>query len=604
MHSLTDRLISSFPRVSGVLRLVLDVLAWTVAAWLAVFLRFDFAIPDEYSGNLVIVIPVVAVLQWTIGFSIGLYRRRWRYGSFDEVAALVATSVATTVTLASLNYWLFTPRLLPMSSIWFAGVIGLVLMAASRYSWRLMLERNRRPKDAARTLIFGAGDGGEQAIQVMLNTPTSPYLPVAILDDDPLKKRLSIRGVRVLGDRSDLSEVARSHEVEVFLIAIPSIEKTLLRQLTNDAEALGLKVKILPPVTELVSDHVELSDIRDLTESDLLGRHEVVLDLSQISDYLKGQRVLVTGAGGSIGSELCRQLAQFELEELMMLDRDESALHDVQLSIYGHAMLDTPDVILCDIRDFDGLRTILSERRPTIIFHAAALKHLPMLEQYPAEAYKTNVLGTLNLCILASEIGVSSFVNISTDKAANPTCILGYSKRVAERLTAAFSEKVPDTFVSVRFGNVLNSRGSVLTTFREQIERGGPVTVTHPEVSRYFMTIPEAVRLVLQAGAIGRSGEVMVLDMGAPVNILEVAKRMIAQSGRDIDIAFTNLRSGEKIHEERFGRGELDTRPFHKLISHADVPPLDLEHIPSGAPDGRDEVQRLLISLVTQDLPG
>jgi FlaA1/EpsC-like NDP-sugar epimerase len=602
MHSLTDRLLSSFLKISGLLRLILDVLAWTLAAWLAVFLRFDFEIPQQYSDNLVVVIPTVAVIQWSVGFSIGLYRRRWRYGSFDEVAALVATSGTTTVILASLNFWLFSPRLLPMSTIWFAGVIGLVLMAASRYSWRLLLERHKRPRDAARTLIFGAGDGGEQAIQVMLNTPTSPYLPVGILDDDPLKKRLSIRGVRVLGDRSDLSEVARSHEVEVFLIAIPSIEKTLLRQLTTDAETLGLKVKILPPVTELVSDHVELSDIRDLTESDLLGRHEVMLDLTQISDYLKGQRVLVTGAGGSIGSELCRQLAQFELEDLMMLDRDESALHDVQLSIYGHAMLDTPDVILCDIRDFEGLRKILLQRQPTIIFHAAALKHLPMLEQYPAEAYKTNVLGTLNLCLLASEIGVSSFVNISTDKAANPSCVLGYSKRVAERLTASFAIDAQRSFVSVRFGNVLNSRGSVLTTFREQIERGGPVTVTHPEVTRYFMTIPEAVRLVLQAGAIGGPGEVMVLDMGTPVNILEVAKRMIAQSGKDIEIVFTSLRAGEKIHEERFGSGELDTRPLHKLISHASVPPLTLNHIPSETPDEGDAVRKLLTSLVLADL--
>jgi len=317
------------------------------------------------------------------------------------------------------------------------------------------------------------------------------------------------------------------------------------------------------------------SDLRDVSVEDIVGRRPVDTDVESIADYVRGRRVLVTGAGGSIGSELCRQLSRFAPAELMMLDRDETALQSVQVTLSGHGLLDTRDVVLADIRDATALTTIFRARRPEVVFHAAALKHLPMLEQYPAEAWQTNVMGTLNVLEAAAAVDVETFVNISTDKAANPTSVLGRSKRLAERLTAGAAEKSGRRYLSVRFGNVLGSRGSMVPLFRDLIATGRPLTVTHPDATRFFMTIPEACHLVIQAGAIGGPGEALILDMGEPVKILDVAERMIALSGRDVDVVFTGLRPGEKLHEELNGVGEDDVRPVHPLISHATVPPLD-----------------------------
>jgi len=573
----TTRLFSGF---SASFRLLLDVASWSVAVWAAAYLRFDYETPNDFRHKLPQFILFIGVLQLVIGLGSGLYRRRWIYGSIDEVAALVITSLVTTVVVTAFSGWIFGPNPMPMSAIWFAGVVGLLLMAGIRVAWRLLLERQNRPGIGAdRMIVFGAGEGGDQAIRAMLQAPHSPYLPVAILDDDPLKKRLSIKGVRVMGGSSDIAEVMRAVSATVFLVAVPSIDGELLTRITKEAERCGLVIKVLPSVDQLLSGDVSVDDIRDLTEADLLGRHQITLDLSSIAKYLSGRRVLVTGAGGSIGSELCRQLSKFNPQELMMLDRDESALHEVQLSMTGSAMLDTPDVILCDIRDEVSLTKIFVARRPEVVFHAAALKHLPMLEQYPVEAFKTNVIGTHNVVRASKLVSVLHFVNISTDKAANPISVLGYSKRIAERVTSTSTDGHTGIYVSVRFGNVLNSRGSVLTTFREQIAQGGPVTVTHPEVTRYFMTIPEAVQLLIQAGALGSQAEVLVLDMGNPVRILDVAKRMIAQSQKNIEIKFSSLRNGEKIDEDRLGKDEIDRRPFHKLISHADVPMMDLKDL-------------------------
>ncbi len=326
-------------------------------------------------------------------------------------------------------------------------------------------------------------------------------------------------------------------------------------------------MKILPGVNELLHGRVGIKDVRDIDIPDLLGRRQIDTDIASIAGYLTGQRVLVTGAGGSIGSELCRQISQWKPAELIMLDRDESALHGVQLSIEHRAMLDSPNVVLADIRDGDRIREIFAERRPQVVFHAAALKHLPMLEQYPAEAVKTNIWGTLTVLEAAQAVGVERFVNISTDKAANPISVLGYSKRIAEGLTAAVAAEAEGTFLSVRFGNVLGSRGSVLTAFAAQIASGGPVTVTHPDVTRYFMTVNEAVELVIQAAAMGSRGEALVLDMGKPVSIDEVARHLIELSGEDIAVEYTGLRDGEKMHEDLFSSGEPDRRPVHPLVS-------------------------------------
>ena len=342
------------------------------------------------------------------------------------------------------------------------------------------------------------------------------------------------------------------------------------------ADEVGLTVKVLPSVEELIDGNVGPYDIRDLTDEDLLGRRQLDTDIESIAGYISGRRVLVTGAGGSIGSELCRQLTRLGPSELIMLDRDESALHAVEMSIHGRSLLDTDETVLADIRDVSTLRDIFERRRPDVVFHAAALKHLPLLERFPDEAFKTNVLGTWNVLDAARSVDVTAFVNISSDKAANPTSVLGYSKRVAERLTADIgADPSSGRYLSVRFGNVLGSRGSVLGIFHSQIARGGPITVTDPGATRYFMTIPEAVQLVIQAGAIGESGEVLILDMGEPVSIYDLARRLVQRSGKDVPIEFTGLRPGEKLHEELLGDDESDERPRHHLISHAKVPQLD-----------------------------
>ncbi len=380
----------------------------------------------------------------------------------------------------------------------------------------------------------------------------------------------------VLGRTTDLTEVAAEVGARTAIVAIPSASADLMRQLSTLAREAGVDLKVLPKTSELLhSGRVAISDVRDIDVTDLLGRHQIDTDVASIADYLTDKRVLVTGAGGSIGSELCRQIAKFGPAELMMLDRDESALHAVELSIYGKAMLDTDETVLGDIRDTAFIHDLFEQRRPQVVFHAAALKHLPLLEKAPGEAIKTNVWGTLTLLEAAAEFGVEKFVNVSTDKAANPTSVLGYSKRLAEGLTADMARQSDGTFLSVRFGNVLGSRGSVLTAFAAQIAAGGPVTVTDPRVTRFFMTIQEAVQLVIQAAAIGSDGEVLILDMGDPVSIESVARQLIEMSGEDVEIVYTGMREGEKLHEELFGDGELDTRPVHPLISHAGVPHYD-----------------------------
>jgi dTDP-glucose 4,6-dehydratase len=424
-------------------------------------------------------------------------------------------------------------------------------------------------------LIYGAGQTGEYLVKRMLSDPHSIYTPVGLIDDDKYKRHLRLRNVPVLGNGDELTSIAQRTGAEALVLCIARADAEFIRSVSDDAARAGLRVMVMPLLSEILEGGVKLGDLREVAIEDVIGRRPVDTEVESIAGYVAGKRVLVTGAGGSIGSELCRQLSRFAPGELMMLDRDETGLHGVQMAISGHGLLDSNDVLLADIRDADALNDIFERRRPEVVFHAAALKHLPMLEQYPQEAWKTNVVGTLNVLTAARRVGVETFVNISTDKAANPTSVLGHSKRVAERLTAWAAGDTGKAYLSVRFGNVIGSRGSMLPTFINQIEAGGPVTVTDPDVTRYFMTIPEACQLVIQAGAIGRPSEVLILDMGHPVKILEVAQRMVAMSGKDVDIVFTGLREGEKLHEDLIGAGEHDDRPFHPQITHTAVPALD-----------------------------
>jgi FlaA1/EpsC-like NDP-sugar epimerase len=579
-----------------------DAAAWALGLVLAELTRYDFDVPSRHWADLAIFVVVAIALAIPVGYAFGLYVGRFRYGSFEEVAALAR--VVATVTLASFALDIALGRPVPASVPFAGGVLAFVICGTVRYTVRLLRERRLRPSpsDRKRLIVLGAGDGGAQALAALLRHPFSEYVPVALLDDDPDKRRLRIMGVPVVGTRDDIVDAASTHDATTLLIAIPSAPASLLRDVSDTAREAGLEVRVLPPVTELLGV-VTVDDIRPPTPEDLLGREEIGIDVAGIAQYVRGRRVLVTGAGGSIGSELCRQLAHYEPSSLVMLDRDESGLLAVQLSLDGAGRLDSPDLVVASVRDRRRIAEVFATHRPEVVFHAAALKHVPLLELNPTEAVLTNVVGTQHLLDAALDAGVERFVNISTDKAADPVNVLGFTKRIAERLTAdAAARATTGTYLSVRFGNVLGSRGSVLDTFRAQIDAGGPVTVTDPDVTRYFMTREEAVVLTIQAGAVGRSGEVLVLDVGEPVRIADMARRLVDDSDRNVEIAFTGLRPGEKLRETLFGADEVQSRPYHPLISHCPVPTLAADELGDLASiHDDDEVRSALGRLCAKD---
>ena len=558
---------------------LLDSAGWIAALLAASLLRFRLDSTRALTDGLIVAIAIAVAMQLVIGF-LTIYRRRWRLGSFEEIVALTATISGVTLVLliASLG---FMRQELPIGVVIAGGAFTLVLTAGGRCAWRLVREFRQHStlRQGEEVIVFGMGQPGQQITFTLLTTLNSPYRPVALLDDDPAKRNLQIRHLRVSGGRHQLAQVAKRTRATTVVIAIPTADSELIRELSELATTAGLDVRVLPPVSRLFAQEVGVADIRPVTDADLLGRHAVDTEIELVAGYLTGRRVLVTGAGGSIGSELCRQIHKYAPSELIMLDRDESGIHQTQLSIEGRAMLDSRSLVVCDIRDPEALDAVFCEHRPDVVFHAAALKHLPLLEMWPAEAIKTNVLGTLNVLQVSGQHGVDRFVNISTDKAADPCSVLGYTKRIAERITSTIGADAIGSYMSVRFGNVLGSRGSVLTTFRSQIEGGGPITVTHPDVTRYFMTVEEAVQLTIQAGAVGTTGEVLVLNMGTPVRIAAVAERLVNEADRPVRIIFTGLRVGEKLHEDLFGSDEMDIRPAHPLISSTPVPVMDIEAI-------------------------
>jgi FlaA1/EpsC-like NDP-sugar epimerase len=456
-------------------------------------------------------------------------------------------------------------------------------MFAARFfirSWRS--SHAATGEDERRVIVFGAGDAGRRLLRSMMRDEASGFFPVALLDDDKTKQRLRIDGVRVRGTRKDIGEVAHKLDATALVVALPQADADLIRDLSDLATVAGLDILILPPLKDIIGGQPTSCDLRDVNLEDLLGRQPITLDSPVIAEQLAGRTVLVTGAGGSIGSELARQIARFGPEKLYLLDRDESGLQATQLSLTGQGLLQGEQIILADIRDPEALRTVFRSTLPDLVFHAAALKHLPLLESHALEAFKTNVLGTLNVLTACAAVGVGTVVNISTDKAADPTCVLGQSKRIAEQLTAWFSSTQPGNYVSVRFGNVLGSRGSVVPAFAAQIDSGGPITVTHPDVERFFMLIPEACQLVLAAASIGTGGEVMILEMGEQVKIVDIATTLIRLSGRkDITIRYTGLRPGEKLSEDLFSTGEDRRATSNPLITSVDVPIPNIDDIHS-----------------------
>jgi FlaA1/EpsC-like NDP-sugar epimerase len=586
-RNVISAVVSSWRR--GVLAAAVDGGCWLLAATTAWWLERDLGRSDV--SALLWLTAIALPVLWVLGALTQTYSGRYPTGSAEDARNLAVVLLAVaSVPLAAVLTGLLpgVAASVPLT----AALLALALSVGVRLTVRRWAELLAMPDRASArgVIVYGAGARGRRLVAAMRAAGPGGDLPAAFIDDDPHLRRGRVAGVPVLGTGSELAAVVATTGAELLVIASATVPTAQVREVASAATGLGLDVRVLPPVSESLrpwsvsgqSDRPATGDrrrtraggLRDVDVAELLCRRPVDIDVASIAGCLTGRRVLVTGAGGSIGSELCRRIATFGPAELVMLDRDESALHAVQLSIDGASRLDAPNLVLADIRDEQALRTVFSACRPDVVFHAAALKHLPMLQRFPHEAWQTNVLGTQHVLDAAVAAGVRTLVNISSDKAADPTSVLGRSKRIGERLVAAAAQ-ADRRYLSVRFGNVLGSRGSVLTTFAEQLDAGGPLTVNHPEVTRFFMLISEAVQLVVQAAAIGRPGEVLVLDMGSAVRITDLARLMMTVSGRSARIVFTGLYDGEKLHEDLFGDGERDHRPVHPAIAHIPVPRLD-----------------------------
>ncbi len=548
-----------------------DFLAWIIAIPLAVVLRFDFSLPQEFQIATVVFGVAAALAYVGLASAFRMYSGRYVSGTFDEV---VGVAILTGfITLFGTLTLFARPGTLPRSTFIIAGGLAGFAILAVRFVLRRSRSLRSLSREGNRTLIYGAGDAGSQLATLMQADRSSRFVPVGFVDDDPNKRHLRRANLRVLGTGDSLGTLLSEYGVETVVVAIAGVSSERLREIDRVCGPADIRVQVIPTASEIVGGAIRLGDVSDLSEEEIMGRRVIHTDEHQISEFLSGKTILITGAGGSIGSELARQVHRYRPQRVVLLDRDESALHETQLSIDGSGLLVSDDLLLCDIRDQQRLTEAFVSIQPDVVFHAAALKHLTFLERFPSEAWKTNVLGTRNVANAAAEANVGNFINISTDKAADPSSVLGQSKRITERLVSHRGSSNPG-WVSVRFGNVLGSRGSVVTTFRYQISQGGPVTVTDREVSRYFMTIREAVHLVLQASVLGRDGETLILDMGEPVRIAAIAEFMVARSGREIPIVFTGLRDGEKVNEVLVGEQETISSPLHPLISHTQVPPL------------------------------
>lgn len=571
----------------GIIKFLLDLSLWTVAAPLAMVLRLE-GLPTQYREATAIYTLLGIPLKALLIALFGLHRQAWsRVGVRDLLRLGLAVASGGVLLLSFpllLSPYLPIPRSVPIIS----SVLAFLLLGGMRLGVRLYWESKRgRGIKGRRVLVVGAGEAGSMLAREMLRHPEAGLYPMGFLDDDPNKRGQTIAGIRVMGTLDELPKVARALEVEEVLVAMPSAPGAVVRKVVDLARAVGVRYRILPGIYEILSGRVEISQIREVRLEDLLRREPVRLNLEEIAGYLEGRVVLVTGAGGSIGSELVRQVARFHPEKVVLLGRGENSLFLLEKELEAHWPELRYKVVVANVQDRDRLRHIFQLHGPQVVFHAAAHKHVPLMEANPDEAIFNNVRGTQNVVELCLEFGVERLVNISTDKAVNPTSVMGASKRVAEQVVVwgALRAKPDQAFVSVRFGNVLGSRGSVVPLFMEQIKRGGPVTVTHPEMRRYFMTIPEAAQLVLQAGGIGENGRVYILDMGEPVKILDLAKDLIRLAGlepyRDIDIVFTGVRPGEKLFEELLTAEEGTEASRHEKIwvaRNAQLPP-DFPHL-------------------------
>ncbi len=594
--------------------MIADAIIISLALLLCLTIRYDFSIPEIYlTGSYPILAATLFVIPYLISFIIfGLYNSLWTYASIDELISVVFGVTSGTVLSAIII--LFTGFFMPLSvfpMMWFVTIIFIGgLRLAYRISRRLYRSRFV-PGDVKKVLIVGAGDAGNMVLQeLQRNEEKIKSRAIGFIDDDPAKQDMKIHKCPVLGDRSCLQKVIVNYGVDEVIIAMPSAPRKVIRQLVEACKRARVTVKTLPGVYELLNGDVQLNKLREVDIEDLLGREPVCVDMEEISGYIQGETILITGAGGSIGSELCRQIAYFNPKELIILGRGENSIFDINMELLSrkHKFKIVP--VICDVRDTEAMEKLFQRRKPTVVFHAAAHKHVPLMEENCEEAVKNNVFGTYTVVELSDKYKVKNFVMVSTDKAVNPTSVMGTTKRIGEMIMQSTAKTSSTRFCAVRFGNVLGSRGSVVPIFKKQIAAGGPITVTHPKMTRYFMTIKEAVQLVIQAGAMGKQGEIFVLQMGEPVKILDMAEDLIKLSGlepySDIQIQFSGIRPGEKLHEELFTNKEsfLTTKHERIHITEPDEVSIqkfrkDIFHKINYLIDGQGSIQEKLMKIVS-----
>ena len=566
--------------------ILIDLLFINLSLVLAFLVRFEGIIPQRYLKNLWAMCIIASAIGIGFFYIFQLYNNLWKYASLSEMFMIgFACLGACGMTYLSFRYLEYRVpfsvyMLYGFMIVGFTGLNRIIYRVFRRYPTILSRLLTR---DYRRVMVVGAGEAGAMVIKELQAHPEIKMKPVVVVDDDIAKHKSRIKGVRILGDRNAIPALARELKIDEIIIAMPSAPKNEIRKILDICKTTRCKLKTLPGVYELIDGKVTINSIRDVEIEDLLGREPIKVDLDKIAGYLHDEVVLVTGGGGSIGSELCRQIAQQKPKKLLILDIYENGAYELQQELLRkHPDLDQ-EVIIASVRERSRMEFIFDKYRPGVVFHAAAHKHVPLMEKNPTEAVKNNVFGTLNTAECADKYGTKRFVLISTDKAVNPTNIMGATKRIAEMIIQAMDKHSKTEFVAVRFGNVLGSNGSVIPLFKKQIEQGGPVTVTHPEITRFFMTIPEAVQLVIQAGAMAKGGEIFILDMGEPVKIVDLARDLIRLSGLepdvDIEIKFTGLRPGEKLYEELLLKEEGLTATYHEKIFIGKPTSIDLDEL-------------------------
>ncbi len=548
-----------------------DVIMIPIAWMLSYWIRYKIGeYPDHLLERALHLLPLVMLIQGGIFIYFGLYRGIWRFASLPDLSRIVRAVVVSTAIAAVVIFFLTRLEYVPRSVFIIDAILLILLLGGTRLSYRLLKDHRLGKEAAERVLVVGAGAAGEGLVRDLLRMRPAVYAPVAFVDDDPAKQGQEIHGIRVVSNTENIASVAGQWDADLIMLALPSANSDQMRRIVELCEMTGLPFRTLPKLQSLVSGKVSINELREVQIDDLLGRAPVMLDRTEIAKRLSDKIVLVTGGGGSIGSELCRQVTSVGIQHLIVLDQSEYNLYSIEKELHQSRPELKLTCELGDVCDEAGLEYLFRCYKPNVVFHAAAYKHVPLLENKIREAARNNIIGSWNVARLADKYGCDDFVMVSTDKAVNPGNIMGATKRVAEIICQTMDERSTTRFITTRFGNVLGSAGSVVPLFRKQIERGGPVTVTDRNITRYFMTISEACRLILQTTVMGSGGEIFVLDMGEPVKILYLAEQMIRLSGKipgeDIKIEFTGLRPGEKLHEELFHTDENLTDTSHEKI--------------------------------------